>query len=127
LILLDRSAPKVPYSDEALKATLERLQGEWDDYQSCRDRDGIYLYLTAVFDVAAWWLLEGRANEYARRALKMSGHAAEKSAEPFAADGRRMRCTLDRLPTSEFRLIKKVTATIIHTGPSKVRVLPSDR
>ena len=45
----------VPYTTEALKQALLRLQIAWDDCQASRDRDAIYGYLTAVFDLVAWW------------------------------------------------------------------------
>lgn len=81
----DRPPLHVPFSDGALKATLERLHGEWDDFQSARDRDAVYGYLTAVFEVGTWWMLERKATEYARRALRLSGRPAIASIEPFAA------------------------------------------
>jgi hypothetical protein len=79
------STLSVPFSDDALRTTLERLEGEWDDFQTARDRDAVYGYLTAVFEVGTWWTLERKANEYARRALKLNGHPLPgKSPEPFA-------------------------------------------
>jgi hypothetical protein len=83
--VFDRPSPDVPFSDAALKATLARLEGEWDGYQSTRDRDAVYGYLTAVFEVGTWWILERKAVAYARRALQMKGHpASAQSPEPFA-------------------------------------------
>jgi hypothetical protein len=32
---------RIAFSDPALKVNLQRLEDAWDDYQSCRDRDGI--------------------------------------------------------------------------------------
>jgi hypothetical protein len=86
LTVLDRVPSDVPLSDAALNATLARLGGEWDNVQSVRDRDAVYGYLTAVFEVETWWLLERKAAAYARRALQMSGRpASAQSPEPFAA------------------------------------------
>ena len=34
----------VPFSTEAMKATLLRLQNEWETYQTTRDRDAVYGY-----------------------------------------------------------------------------------
>jgi hypothetical protein len=86
VIVLDRARPDVPFSDAALRTTLERLEGEWDDFQAARDRDAVYGYLTAVFEVAAWWMQDRRANEYARRALKLNNRPLpRKSPEPFAS------------------------------------------
>jgi hypothetical protein len=65
---------------------LERLEGEWDDFQTARDRDAVYGYLTAIFEVGTWWILERKAAENARRALSLSGHIiAVGSQEPFAS------------------------------------------
>jgi hypothetical protein len=43
---------EIPFTTEALKANLERLQTEWDNYQASRDRDGIYQYLATAFELA---------------------------------------------------------------------------
>jgi hypothetical protein len=80
-----RPAPTVPFSDAALRATLSRLEGEWEDFQSARDRDAVYGYLTAIFEVGTWWTLDRKAAEYAHRALLVSGRSATAGAEPFAA------------------------------------------
>jgi hypothetical protein len=81
-----RSSINIEFSTEALKANLSRLQGEWQDYQSTRERDGIYGYLTAVFELVAWWSHEGKAGEYARRALCLKQRRLiVEVQEPFAA------------------------------------------
>jgi hypothetical protein len=92
--MLDRPTANIGFSTDALKANLERLEGEWDTYQSTRDRDGIFGYLTAVFDLVTVWKLEGTAVDYARWALWLRGHrSAVVSPEPFAAV---IFCTADR-------------------------------
>lgn len=83
--MASRPALSVPFSDAALRATLQRLEGEWETFQSERDRDAIYNYLTALFEVVTWWLQERKATEYGRRALRMSGRPATAGVEPFAA------------------------------------------
>ena len=84
--MLDRPAANIDLSLDALKANLQRLEREWDTYQSTRDRDAIYGYLTAVFDLVAVWVHEGTAVDYARWALWLRGHrSAVVSPEPFAA------------------------------------------
>jgi hypothetical protein len=77
----------VPFSERALKTTLDRLESEWEDYKSTRDRDAIYVYLTAVFEVVTWMEHEHRAIEYARHALILRGHhnLAQTKLEPFTA------------------------------------------
>jgi hypothetical protein len=92
--MLDRPATKIDISTDALKANLNRLQTEWGAYQSTRDRDGIYEYLTAVFELVAVWKHEGTGVDYARWALWLRGHrSAVVSPEPFAAV---ILCTADR-------------------------------
>jgi len=92
--MLDRPAASSDFSTEALKANLQRLQREWDTYQSTRDRDAIYGYLTAVFELVTVWAHEGTAVDYARWVLWLRGHrSAVVSPEPFAAV---IFCTADR-------------------------------
>jgi hypothetical protein len=83
--LLSPSA-NIAFSTEALKANLSRLEDEWETYQTTRDRDGIYDYLAAVFEVVEWWKHDHKSIEYARRALWLRGHRTlVKEPEPFAA------------------------------------------
>ena len=42
----------------ALKANLERLETEWDNFQADRDRRAVFDYLAAVFELVAWWAHE---------------------------------------------------------------------
>jgi hypothetical protein len=84
--LLNRPAANIAFSNEALKANLSRLENEWENYQNTRDRDGIYGYLAAVFELVRWWAHERRSVEYARRTLWLRGHRTlVKEPEPFAA------------------------------------------
>ena len=93
-VMLDRPAPAIDLSIDALKANLQRLEREWETYQSTRDRDGIFGYLTAVFELVAVWAHEGTAVDYARWAIWLRGHrSAVVSPEPFAAV---IFCTADR-------------------------------
>jgi hypothetical protein len=82
----------VPYTTEALKQDLLRLQIAWDDCQASRARDAIYGYLTAVFDLVAWWTAENCALERARKALRLRGITPFDHEEPVAAV---IRCTAD--------------------------------
>jgi hypothetical protein len=45
----------VPYTTQALRQDLLRVRNAWDECQAHRERDAIYSYLTAVFDLVAWW------------------------------------------------------------------------
>jgi hypothetical protein len=84
--MLDRPAANIEFSTDALKANLQRLEGAWETYQSTRDRDGIYGFLTAVFELVTVWAHEGTAVDYARWAIWLRGHrSAVVSPEPFAA------------------------------------------
>jgi hypothetical protein len=64
----------------------------WDECQAHRERDAIYSYLTAVFDLVAWWTAEERALERARKALRLQNIWPSDHDEPFAVI---IRCTSD--------------------------------
>jgi hypothetical protein len=82
----------VPYTSQALRQDLRRVRNAWDDCQAKRDRNAIYCYLTAVFDLVAWWAVENRALERARWALQLQHLDLPITDEPFAAI---IRCTAD--------------------------------
>ena len=84
--MLGREPTPIPFSTEALRANLLRLEGEWEMVQASHARNAIYQYLTAVFELVAWWAQEGRAVDRAHRALHLQP-------EPFAAI---ILCTADR-------------------------------
>ena len=81
----DREPLTIPFSTEALQATLLRLQNEWETVQASRDRDAIYRYLSVVFELVSWWAKEGKAVKRAHRALHLRGHKSVREPEPFAA------------------------------------------
>lgn len=91
--MLRRAPGTIPFSTEALKANLLRLQNEWETVQASRDRDAIYQYLSAVFELVTWWDREGKAGKRANRALHLRGYSSVREAEPFAAV---ILCTADR-------------------------------
>ena len=64
----------------------------WEACQANRKRDAIYTYLTAVFDLVAWWVAEDRALEHAHKALRLQRICPFDGEEPFAAI---IRCTAD--------------------------------
>jgi hypothetical protein len=80
----------VPYTTQALREDLLRVRTVWVDCQASRERDAIYSYLAAVFDLVAWWAAENRALERARKALRLRHISAFDHDEPFAAI---IRCT----------------------------------
>jgi hypothetical protein len=82
----------VPYTTQALRQDLHRVRNAWDECQANRDRDAIYSYLTAVFNLVAWWVADNCAIERARKALRLRNISASDQDEPFAAI---IRCTAD--------------------------------
>jgi hypothetical protein len=62
---------RVPYSKQALEQDLLRVQAAWEECQTTRARNAIYAYLSAVFDLVAWWAAEDCAVSRARWALRL--------------------------------------------------------
>jgi hypothetical protein len=82
----------VPYTTQALREDLLRVRTVWVDCQAIRERDAIYSYLAAVFDLVAWWAAENRALERAHKALRLRYITPSDRDDPFAAI---IRCTAD--------------------------------
>ena len=82
----------VRYTTQALRQDLLRVRNAWEESQASRDRDAIYGYLTAVFNLVAWWAPENRALERAHKAVRLQRICPFDSEEPFAAV---IRCTAD--------------------------------
>ena len=82
----------VPYTSQALRQDLLRVRNAWEESQGCRRRDGVYVYLTAVFNLVAWWSAENCALERAHKALRLRNMIPFDDEEPFAAI---IRCTSD--------------------------------
>jgi hypothetical protein len=83
---------EVPYTTRALRQDLLRVRSAWEECQASRERNAIYGYLTAVFDLVAWWAAEGRALERGNKALRLQRICPFAGEEPFAAI---IRCTAD--------------------------------
>ena len=77
---------------QALQQDLLRVRTAWEDCQANRARDAIYGYLTAVFDLVAWWAAENQALDRAHKALRLRRICPFDGEEPFAAI---IRCTAD--------------------------------
>jgi hypothetical protein len=75
----------IPYSRQALRQDLTRVRNAWADCQASRDRNAIYGYLTAVFDLVMWWAAEDRAITRGRWTLRLQGVDLPIIDEPFAA------------------------------------------
>ena len=91
--MLGREPTSIRFSTAAMRATLLRLQNEWEAVQASRDRGSIYQYLSAVFETVTSWAKEGRAVNRAHRALHLRGHKSVREPEPYAA---LILCTADR-------------------------------
>lgn len=103
---LDRSPP-IPFTDEALEGNLRRLENEFETYKSTRDRDAIYPFLTAIYELVSCWDLEGIAVVCARRALRLRGRRPiPKNVEPFAAVIRSI------APQLDYRTVSKWSRTL---------------
>src|SRR5438034_6957459 len=74
----------VPYTTQALRQDLLRVRNAWEECQARRDRNAIYGYLSAVFDLVMWWAAENRAVSRARWALQLHGLDLPTTDEPFA-------------------------------------------
>ena len=82
----------VSYTTQALRQDLTRVRIAWEDGQTSRDRNAIYGYLTAVFDLVAWWAADNCALARAQKALRLQNIWPSDHDEPFAAI---IRCTSD--------------------------------
>jgi hypothetical protein len=66
------STEDIIYTTAALKQDLARVTSTWDSFQASRNRNAIYLYLTAVFNLVSWWKVDNHAHSRAHRALKLA-------------------------------------------------------
>ena len=82
----------VPYTTEALKQDLNRIRSAWEECQASRDRDAIYDYLGAVFNLIDWWKVDNDALTRSHRALRVHNPLPFEQENPFAAI---IRCTAD--------------------------------
>jgi hypothetical protein len=97
---------------------LERLKDVWDEYQSSRNRDGIYSYLTAVFQLVTWWQHYGIAKMYARRAMSFkAGRPVDHVPEPFTAI---ILCTADSTKV-DYRMRSKWSRALRYASTFKRR------
>ena len=83
----------IPYSRQALRQDLSRVRLAWQECQASRDRNAIYGYLSAVFDLVMWWKAEDRATSRARWAVQLQRLVLPSADEPFAMV---ILCTADR-------------------------------
>jgi hypothetical protein len=75
----------VPYSEAALTHDLMRVRAAWKRFQSSRNRDAVYDYLTAVFELVSWWMEERQVYVFSGHALYLHGYDEMIEVDPFAA------------------------------------------
>jgi hypothetical protein len=85
-----------------------------------RDRNAIYSYLTAVFDLVTWWKAEDRAISRARWALQLRRLDLPTADEPFAAV---ILCTADRQKVDK-RTRSKWSRVLRYAAEYKTNVEP---
>jgi hypothetical protein len=72
-------------SNSAAEDELAHARMAWVEFQSTRERDAIYQYLTTVFEIVSRWKKERRAKVGSMRALAATRHpGAIRIPEPFA-------------------------------------------
>jgi hypothetical protein len=113
----------IPYTDQALRQDLLRVQNAWNESQARRERDAIYAYLTAVFELVAWWMTENRALERAQKALRLRHIIPFDQEEPFAAI---IRCTADPVKVDK-RTRSKFSRGLRYALTYKVASEPLDK
>jgi hypothetical protein len=83
-------ASSEPNLEKSIWADLGEVEQAWRRYQGTHDRDAVYGYLAAVYNVVMKWKGEQRAWKSAGLVLRHHQHSG--SVEPFAAVSR---CTSD--------------------------------
>jgi hypothetical protein len=79
-----KSARSVQLEDPVVGG-LERARRAWHEYEANRkvDKNAVYVYLKAVFDVVQKWKEMGMANEYSLRALKQHEFPIRMKGDPY--------------------------------------------
>ena len=76
--------PPVTSPIETVKAELAEVQRAWARYQGTRDRDAVYVYLTAVDRLISQWKIQRRVEKSCRLALRLRNKPVSIRLEPFA-------------------------------------------
>jgi hypothetical protein len=79
--------PKAP-----LMRWLERISSAWDDFQASRNRDAVYGFLSAVFEMVMHYKMRRKTKKLLRHAFKFAELPFDRNADPFTAV---IRCTCD--------------------------------
>ena len=83
-------AKAINVSGKTLRQRLSEVLGAWDEFQETRDRDAVYGYLGAVFDLVTRYNSGDRVDRLVRRAQKFAGLPRDGNADPFTTV---IRCT----------------------------------
>jgi hypothetical protein len=113
----------VPYTTEALKQDLLRVRNAWENCQASRERNAIYGYLTAVFDLVSWWAAESCALERGYKSLRLQSMCPFDGEDPFAAV---IRCTADPAKVDK-RTRSKWSRALRYALPKKPSSEPLDQ
>src|SRR5689334_10094035 len=109
---------RIAFTDKALKINLEPLEDAWEEFQSSRDRNGVYRYLSSVFELVSWWQYYDIAKIYARRAMCLkAGRPVDHVPEPFAAI---ILCTADPKKV-DYRMRSKWSRALRYAAEFKSR------
>ena len=79
--------------EDRLRQRLLMVCNAWDDFQECRKRDAVYVYLRAVLALVVACKGRRRTKRLLQRAFQFAGLLVDKNADPFAAV---IRCTSER-------------------------------
>ena len=71
---------------DSVDAGFARARKAWREYEANRkvDKNAVYIYLQAVFDVVQEWKEMGMANEYSLQALKQHDFPIRMKPDPYA-------------------------------------------
>lgn len=72
--------------EDPVATGLARARSAWDKYRANADddRDAVYVYLEAVFDLVQQWKKMGVADEYSLKALKRQEFRIRMKPDPYA-------------------------------------------
>jgi hypothetical protein len=98
------------YSRAAFDNDLTALQDAWRRLQRCRSRDGVYVFLTEVFDLVSWWLADEAVKTRAIKKFAAQGIHPSADIEPFAAAIRAAAgpATIDRRTVSKWARVLRL-------------------
>jgi len=92
-------------------------------FESSRQRDAIYGYLTAVYALVTWWAAEGQDLVRAQRAVRLTRLDVFAREDPFAAV---IRCTSDAAKVDK-RTRSKWSRLLRYADGHKLKPEPLDR